>query len=85
MKAITDWYAVHRPDLLPQIEQLLKNESMVAVMGAGFEAGRCFQYSNPECPLGAIDGDWKSINVATRASRETEVKAKICSCGGSSA
>lgn len=85
MAAILDWYSVNRPDLLEQVERLLQaNESMRSLVGAAFDAGRCFQYANPACPLGPImpGGNWERIIPTIRDCREGEVKAKVCSCGG---
>ncbi len=59
IEAIFQWCRLRRPDLLPRMKEMVSdknkfNEATRLLLGIGFEAGRCFQYINTECPLGPI-------------------------------
>lgn len=71
IEAIIEWCRVCRPDLVPQIETIIKQDMAgpFLLLTIAFEAGRCFQDVNPGCPLGAIPPDeWKPITDAARKS-----------------
>ena len=62
VRSIIEWCKVCRPDLSPQIKQIIQNDALFLLMAIGFEAGRTFQKANPTCPLGFIPtGDWKTV------------------------
>lgn len=71
MAAAIEWCRINRPDFVPTIRQLIHTESGACLVGIAFDAGRCFQHANPECPLGPImpGGDWKPITNAVYESR----------------
>lgn len=70
MAAAIEWCRINRPDFIPIIKQLIHTEAGACLIGIAFDAGRCFQYANPKCPLGPIiDGEWEPITNAVYESR----------------
>lgn len=54
--AIRKWIKEQRPDLPQhQIDGIMANEGIFAMMAMSFEAGRVFQVKNPEVDLGPLD------------------------------
>ncbi len=51
VQAILKWTHEHRPDIMPQIEKAIQNETMMALLAIGFEAGRVFQNNNPKAEV----------------------------------
>jgi len=78
MAAVLEWCRINRPDILPKVEELIVNDAFTLLMGASFDAGRCFQYANADCPLGPImpGGDWNTITDAVYESRGE----RLCDC-----
>lgn len=98
--AVLEWCRISRPDMLQQVDELIggssraadvqdRRDAFILLMGAGFDAGRCFQRANPECPLGPIvpGGNWKTITDAVHESRgeatptQTPHVDSPCDCG----
>lgn len=74
--AVLEWCRICRPDMVEQVREMIDgrqkpHEAFTFLLGIGFEAGRCFQHANPECPVGPImsEGDWKPITAAVHESR----------------
>ncbi len=57
MTAILDYCSEKRPDMLPQIKEVMEvrgglGDAFISLLCLGFESGREFQKDNPELPLG---------------------------------
>lgn len=81
--AVLEWCRICRPDILKQVEEMLgEGSAFLLLIGLGFDAGRCFQSANPQCPLGPItpDGEWNTITDAVHESCG-EPTERPCDCG----
>ncbi len=87
MAAALEWCRICRPDILQQVKEMLGgrddgSKAFALLLGIGFDAGRCFQSANSNCPLGPImpGGEWSTITAAVRESRG-EPPERPCDCG----
>lgn len=80
--AVLEWCRICRPDVVGQVREMVdsmnRGGAFPFLLAIAFEAGRCFQDANPECPLGPImpGGDWEPVTAAVHKSRHEPVPTK---------
>ncbi len=69
-----EWCRIRRPDLVPILQETMSNakhanlsRAYELIIGISFQAGRCFQSVNPECPLGLIPPNFETKPITAES------------------